>query len=318
MEKYKNINYISLISMAMVFTIHYWNSFYDYVDWQIATILMLFFRAIALPAVVLYLITTAYFYFYEQKSINFRNLLLYIIIPTLIVEQLLHYSFGFDAAEFNLHDGFIGTWFADMYIGALLLIPSFKKLDAKGGLIANCLLAFCICLVLIGYGLTIYYADATLASIGLLMAIPYVALIYLLFKLLTLAIKHLPLSQSKLLLLALLMIIAQMLAYADFFPIREIVISYFSPFTIALALALWLYIYQLDMSKLSVIRPVSKTSYFFYISHYFALTLLENKFITFATLNTWQGLIIGILISYLVSIFLFYIYDFIINSVLAL
>lgn len=324
MNKFKNINYVAIIAMLMIVGIHYFNYFAKYVDGSIELNIMYLIRGAALPAVVVYLTNTAYTSFYLKKGMNFRSLVLFIIIPTLMFQQLQHYMFGLDPVYFNLSEGFNGSWFGEMYVTMMLLVPFVLYWDSKNKYVQNGLLALSILLTVFGYWYSLVFRTSTINSMELWMAIPYVGLTYLLYRIIKVGIKYIDskenLSRMQIIMgiLIVIMIILEALAYAGMLPSKQVSSSYYSPVTIIFSVSLWLLVYSLDLSKLPNVRNISRGSYFFFFTHYLMIRSFEFYFPNLPENYVWLCFFVTIIGAYILSTLTFAIYQFVTVKVLKL
>lgn len=324
MVKFKNINLVTFIAMFMIINIHYFNNFHGYVSEGTANTVMLILRGFALPAVIVYLTNTAFTSFYMQKGVNYRSLYLFIIIPTLLFAQLQHMLFDQPAAAYTFAKGFSGSWFGEMYVYVMLLVPLFLYLDLKGGIYRVLLLGYSIVFVIAGYGYSIATHDATANNLGVAMMFPYIAMVYLLYRVIQFVVSKIDYIEKSWMVKAILVLIIIICGYFEaqsyngFFVNGAIGKSYFSPFTIIFSLSLWTLIYSLDLSKMPEIRVITRASYFLYFTHWIIIRAFLIYFPDFPANHVWLGLGITIVLAYVLAIITFELYTFIAVKLLRL
>ncbi len=324
MVKFKNINVVTFIAMLMIINIHYFNNFNADVGEGAATTIMLLLRGFALPAVVVYLTNTAFTSFYMKKGANFRTIFLFIIIPTLLFAQLQYVLFDQPAAAYTFAEGFSGSWFGEMYVYVMLLVPLFLYLDQKGGIYRILLLIYSIVFVIAGYGYSIVTHDATANNLDVAMMFPYIAMVYLLYRIIQFVVAHIAYIEKsmmvKAILVLLIIICGDVLtqSYNGLFANATIGKSYFSPFTLIFSLSLWTLIYSLDLSKLPEIRIITRASYFLFFTHWIVIRTFITYFPDFPVNHVWVGLIITIVIAYVAAVILFELYSLVTVKLLKL
>lgn len=322
MIKYKNINYVTLTAMFMIITIHFFKTFQGDVSSDAHTI-MLLFRGFALPAVTLYLTNTAFTSFYLKKGVNYRSLFLFIIIPTLIFTQVQHYLFGMDPAFYNFHEGFNNSWFGEMYVYMMLLIPLALNLDNKNKLTRNLMLVYAIVLTIGGYVYSVNVSNPTLSGLKIAMMFPYVGLTYFMYRIIEVFMNNMDkIEKSKITrpLILLIIIIGGVIEAIGYSGIsHDIAIrSYFSPVTVTFALCVWLLIYSNDLSKFPDIRVVTRSSYFLFFTHWILIRFFENFYPSFVEANVWIAYLIVVVGAYISSTILFTIYSWFTTKLLKL
>lgn len=321
MIKYKNINYVTLIAMFMIINIHFFNEFAVNVNDNMQGIVV-FLRGFALPAVTLYLTNTAFTSFYLKKGVNYRSLFLYIIIPTLVFAQIQHYLFKLPPAVYNFAEGFNYSWFGEMYVYMMLLVPLALYLDNKSKFSRNAVFAYSIIFTILGYLISLYTNNSTINTIDLAMMFPYLGLTFFMYRIIEWFMKHLEtIENSRKIKISLIIIIIvagifEMLAYGGILTHGTISKSYFSPFTIAFALSVWLLVYSLDLSKLPAVRGITKSSYFLFFTHWIIIRGYEYYAPDFVVNHVWIAYLSVVIGAYISAVILFNAYDFLVVKVL--
>lgn len=322
---FKNLNYITIVAMFMIVVIHYFNTFSQFlVENSIGYYLSLFLRGFALPAVVIYLSNTAVTSFYLGKNNNYKSLLIYLIIPTLLFQQFSFYMFDSVRPSFDFAEGFSGSWFGEMYVYITILIPFMYFWDKKSALSRMILLIGAVICVGLGYHTSIETNSATILAQGLKMTFPYAGLVYVLYRIISIIINHLEQIKhsvglkSGVWLVTISLLVAQMTAYAGLIDPKTIITSYFSPFTIGLAIGIWTLIYICDLSKFPAVRVVSQSSYFLYFTHYIMIRSVEKFAPTLPETHFWLTFIFVVIMAYVLSTLIFIGYKFACEKILNL
>lgn len=324
MNKFKNINYYTFVSMIMIVVIHYFTTFNAYVQSDIAHIIMYLGRGFGIVAVTMYLTNTAYTSFSLNKKPNYRSIYLYVIIPTLLFQQIQHILFGVSQAQFDFVDGFSGSWFGEMYVYVMLLIPLYLYLHNKSPRARIMLSIWSVIATIIGLSASIILQDSTIGGLQLYNAIPYSGLVYTLYMLINAGIKYINTHENLKIfrIIAIVIIIAcglvQSIAYSGLLSHVAYIRSYFSIFNIAFATLTWLLIYSFDLSSAPEIRTISRASYFLYFCHWIIIHGFEYYAPNFPVNHVWLGLEITIVLALILSVAVFYAYDFIVTKILHL
>lgn len=321
MTKYKNINYVTLVAMLMIINIHFFNEFSTNVGPE-SKLIMNTLRGFALPAVTLYLVNTAYTSFYLNKGVNYGRIFIYILIPTLLLTQAQHYLVGLDPVSFSFSQGFNYSWFGEMYLYVMMLVPLGLYLNTKSKSTRNLMLVISIVLTVWGFYYSITAGTPTLSNLHFKMMFPYIGLIYVMYRMIEVLINVVDkLEDKKLIQIVLLVLIiisgiVETLAYSGIITHTLYVKSYFSIPTITFAVSIWALIYSLDLSKFPEIRTITKGSYFLFFVHWIIIRMFETYALDFTANHVWIMYIIIILSSYIVSTILFTIYEILVVKVL--
>lgn len=321
--KYKNINYVTFIAMFMIINIHFFKTFQGEVS-DSAYNLMLLLRGFALPAVTLYLTNTAFTSFYLKKGVNYKSLYLFIIIPTLLLTQVQHYMFGMDPVVFEFSQGFNNSWFGEMYIYMMLLVPLALYLDNKTKLTRSMILIYSIIFTIWGYWFSVNVHNPTISNLKVAMMFPYLGLTFFMYRIIEFFMNNMEkIEKSKIIkpLLVLIIVVCSLFEAAGYAGLLDndiIVRSYFSPVTIIFALSMWLLVYSSDFSKLPEIRTITRSSYFLFFIHWILIRSFENYWFDFASMHVWITYVIVIIGAYLVSTILFSLYSTLVLKVMKL
>ncbi len=325
MVKYKNLNYITLVAMIMLVNIHFFNTFNEIPSSAIEKGIMYTLRGMTVSAVSVYLANTAFTSLKLQKGADFKKLYLYILIPTVLLTQLQYLMFkaySFPPVTYNFADGFSSSWFGEMYLYMMMLIPLFLYLHNKSKLTQNLLFVYALIMSSVGYIVSIIMRMSTTASTGLLMMFTYSALVYVLFRIIDFLLKHITDKNIKFVrIVAVLMILLisglETLFYAGMLDIRQVYIcSYFSPLATIFAVAIWILIYTADLSKLPEVRALTKGSYFYFFTHWIMIRILKYYAPSFVAAHIWISLILTFTLAILLAYILFTAYDYTIRNIL--
>lgn len=297
MKKYEQLNLITLIAMIMIATIHFFNYFVNDITFAYSEIIIPLMRGFAIIAVPLFVVNMGYSNLISNKRVNFEKLVLYIVIPTLIFTWVNHILFGTVEVFFNLEEGFSGSWFGDMYVGIMLLMPliTFYYYNKK-----KLMLVFSFALWLFAYLFSVNVGSATLLDLGLLVCIPYIGMLVC-FSFLIFECKKL--NNYILVIILLVSILLEAIAYAGVLEINKFVItSYFSPVTFALTYSLFNLIYHSGL-RIPNLRSLTQSSYFYYFTSYIMLRyfrFINIEFVIQYPIFTYFIVIVGAgILSYL-------------------
>lgn len=324
MNKFKNINYYTLVSMLMIVVIHYFTTFNANVEGQIDHVIMYLLRGFGIVAVTMYLTNTAYTTFVLNKGVNYRSLYLFVIIPTLLFQQMQHYLYGVSPAQFDFTDGFSGSWFGEMYVYIMLLMPLYLHLHNKSERSRKLLEIWAILATLSGLAASMILQNSTIDVLQLYNAIPYSGLVYTLYIIINRGIKYVDscddLKIFKIIMILIIIVsgLAQSVAYSGLLSKVAYIRSYFSLFNIGFATAAWLLIYSIDLDNAPTVRIISRTSYFLYFCHWIIINNFKYNAPGFVENHVWLGLGITIVASFLLSILIFNIYNYLVTRVLHL
>lgn len=310
--------------MLMIVVIHYFTTFNANVQGQIAHLIMYLLRGFGIVAVTMYLTNTAYTTFYLNKKVNYRSLYLYVIIPTLLFQQAQHYLFGISQAQFDFTDGFSGSWFGEMYVYIMLIMPLYLHLHNKSEKSRRILSIWAVIATVLGLTASIILQSSTIDGLQLYNAIPYSGLVYTLYMIINAGVKYIENNDNlKLFKIILLIIVigcgvAQSIAYSGLLSHVAYIRSYFSIFNIAFATGAWLLIYAHDFSNAPAVRNISKASYFLYFCHWIIINSFKYYAPGFVENHVWIGLEITVVAAFLLSVIVFHLYDYLVTRVLHL
>lgn len=307
-KKFKNLNIITIIAMFMIYNIHFFNYFSSDITGFLSTNIMNLLRGFSLIAVLLFLVNMACTSVYLEKKINYRSLFLFIIIPTLLFEQINYILFGMPQAEYNFIGGFTGSWYGEMYVYVLLVLPLFVYFKNKYKYL---MVSISILFVLCGYYYSIISHSATGQDLRMFMVIPYSGLVYL-FYYIIFEIK-ITFKTNHLIGLTLIGIVLETLAYSGMIENKYIITSYFSPVSIIYTTSIFLIIYNMNFKK-SNYRIISRTSYFFYFCHYIIIKSYENFIPNHVENLTILFYILGLVASFVLAYITYNVYTMIINK----
>ncbi len=303
-----HLNILTLISMLMIYTVHFFNVFKGDID--SFKYLMNFLRGFSLVGVLLSIVSTSYVFLEIKKDINYKSILLYLIIPTLFLTESNVYLFHIRHITYDLQHGFSGSWYINMYLGVILCLPFISKLDKK---MPKITLVGALCLWIGGFYLSIINTTSTLLYLGSKVFIPYLGLTYLLYYFI---FKHKKIFKFNTEIIIMIITMGlEIVAYAGLFDNRFYITSYFSPITLLYAVCFTKVIFQLPYKKYNI-RKLSQTSYFFYFTHYYVIRTyihylnIENHIIL--------GYIVGLLMAYVLAYIIYELYSLILKKVLFL
>lgn len=309
-QKYNQLNIITFVAMIMIFTIHYFNSYTNIITSNRLLIIVSVLRGVALIAVPLYITNIGYTNIYLNKEVNFKKIYIYIILPTISLTQMNLTISGTNSVFWNTNEGFSNSWFADMYVPLMLVVPLIQYIYNKSKISKRIL----VVLSLIGLSYAYMYSlnySATLLGLGIWVFVPYIPMLIVL----TYAVFEIKIK-SKLLLVGLFFLCTLAIGYGYYqsanpmIPKLVFFNSYFGPLAIIATIAIFKLIYDSNLS-IPYLRFISRSSYFFYFTHHAVLKIYYLYFYDLVEKHLLRFYILGIVISLILSTFIFQLYKWI-------
>lgn len=267
-NKYEQVNLITFFAMIMVATQHYLlylgGNFHFVGSSQVVNVLQGFSR----PAVDLFVLNIGYSNIYLNKSVKFDRVLLYVILPTIFLTAFNNYVFSANGGfTFTLSWGFAGSWFGDMYVGLMFLVPLCVYGMQKN---KNFTVFVGIIVWILSFILSVYWHENKLDNTGVLVGIFYIGIIIPLTYF-TLFFKN----PSKILLWITFILcgVIETLSYGGSIA-HTLIQSYFSPITLLETYSFFLIIYNSNW-KIPKLRNLTRSSYFYYFLSYTLIKFFE-------------------------------------------
>ncbi len=301
-EIYTRLNFISAMAMAMIFTVHYFSKFQTSIDGVIANQIAYILRSISIIAVPLYLTITGFSYIYLKKEMSIGKTFINIILPTAFLATFNTILFDFKGFSYNFKVGFYANWFADLFLGLMIVLPFFIYWYHKNEKIGTTL-AFIGTFV--GMVLCTYFQTSNMNFMGIWVFLPYIPHI---FTLTYLAFNYE--LENKVILLAIFIIGFLMVysTYTDFYEnlgiTTRIIRSYFS---IPVVMMTFSFIKLIMLTNIPMInyRFVSRASYFYYFTHYIMIHIFELWIPDFSHNNVMICYVIGVIGAYILAVILY-------------
>ena len=301
---YTRLNYLTILGMVLVFTVHFCNNKQISAMGQSNQIIQ-YIRGFSYVAVPLFIGILGYTYLYRGKKINLANYFVYIFLPSLVVASIDAIIKGRQISVFSFYNGLEAHYFGMVILSIFIFLPTFNKIIKKINpwYIVIPFYIFSVLVVLIE-------KNQMVDVLGYFMALAYIPLMYIIVKLVFNKVNN------NLLNLLIIVCCTYLIGKAYYVKIPIFYTLLFKSYISVPSILMVSAIMKLFLNfrfKIPSLLFISKTSYFFYLIHFLVLNRYMGPLMK-TDLNLVVIYLIMLSLSLAASYLIYISYDFIIKK----